>query len=132
MTAPLQLYHYTCRHSAADIHRLRRVLPHRHALLPSLPALVWLSDLAAANRDQLGLSAHWLWCNRTTVRVDVQPHDGVMPWHHWADTRDVPDYTRALIDSDGARPDTWWVAETSVAVVTVHLRRDTPTCLIRS
>jgi hypothetical protein len=100
--------------------------------MPRRPALVWLTDLATADTHELGLTAHWIWCDRTTVRVDVLPAPGVTPWVAWAAAHDVPRYTRELIDGDGALPGRWWVSATSLPVITVHKKQDTPTCLIRS
>lgn len=128
---PAALHHWTCWHSGGDIKRVRYVTPRRHPLMPTMPALVWLTDLPTADLCQLGLTAHWIWCDRTRVRVDVLPNDNTVPWGHWADTHDVPRYTRELIESDGALPGRWWVSDTSLAVITVHMRQDTPPCLIR-
>ncbi|MFE0021939.1 hypothetical protein [Amycolatopsis sp. NPDC059021] len=104
---PRAFYHFTCLHRARSIERSRELRPNRHPLLGH--RLVWLTDLPEPDRWGLGLTSAWLTCDRTAVRVSVQPNEGIVRWPAWALWHKVP---HALVDllEEGARPEHWWVS----------------------
>ncbi|WP_027944055.1 hypothetical protein [Amycolatopsis taiwanensis] len=105
---PSAFYHFTCNHGARGIHGSGELWPNRHPLLGA--SLIWLTDIPVPDRWGLGLTSNWISCDRTAVRVSVQPVGGIVCWRAWALWHQVP---RALIETleDGARPDHWWVCE---------------------
>lgn len=106
-------YHFTCEHAVHGIHQSGELRPRRHPLLGA--NLVWLTDLAEPDRWGLGLTSNWLTCDRTLIRVSVQPTVGIVHWPSWALWHKVP---RALIAilAENARPEHWWVTETPLRV----------------
>lgn len=107
MPKPKTYYHFTCEHGAHGIQQSGVLRPNVHPLLGA--NLVWLTDLAEADRWGLGLTSNWLSCDRTLFRVSVQPSPDIVRWPSWALWRKVP---RALIDllAENTRPEHWWVA----------------------
>ena len=104
---PTRFYHFTCQHHARLIHRSGHLLPNHHPLVGR--ALIWLTDLPEPDRWGLGLTANWLTCDRTAVRVTVQPTEGIVAWSTWALWHKVPHAIVELLE-ESARPDHWWVA----------------------
>lgn len=118
---PATLSHYTCLHSAQGIERDRVIRPHRHPLFGA--ALVWLTDLYPPDRLSLGLTANYIRCDRTAVRVRVHPGPEVIPWGRWAHDHRVPRAIREILE-DGALPAHWWVSAEPVPVHTIHHRQE--------
>lgn len=114
---PTILSHYTCIHGAKGIERDRVIRPQRQPLFGV--SLVWLTDLYPPDRYALGLTAHYITCDRTVARVRVHPGPDVMPWGTWAHEHRVPRFVRELLE-DGALPAHWWVSTAPVPVLTVH------------
>lgn len=120
---PDTLSHYTCVSSGARIRRGRVIEPRRHLLLGA--SLVWLSDLYPPDRYALGLTSHWITCDRTAVRVRVHPGPDIVPWGRWAHEHRVPRVIRELLE-DGAMPAHWFVSAVPVPVATVHMPPQPP------
>ncbi|MGH3535438.1 MAG: hypothetical protein ACRDQG_12130 [Pseudonocardiaceae bacterium] len=121
----MALYHYTCREHGADgISRLGLVRPNRHPLLGA--SLVWLTDLPTPDRRALGLTMGWITCDRTQVRIEVDPtRTPVLRWGLWAHQHKVSRLLRDLLE-EGASPGHWWVAEAPITVVGRRETRKTP------
>lgn len=112
MSVPTVLYHYTCDDGARMIGPTGRLRPNQHTLLPDLPPIVWLTDLASPDRDGLGLTSSTLTCDRTAHRYEVRVVNPAA-FHHWPWLRDHgpfqldPDVI-ATLERFG-KPDHWWV-----------------------
>jgi hypothetical protein len=100
-------YHFTCEHRARSIQRSRELRPNRHPLLGH--RLIWLTDLPEPDRWGLGLTSNWLTCDRTAVRVSVQPSKDIVRWTAWALWHKIPPVALEILH-ENARPDRWWVA----------------------
>jgi hypothetical protein len=104
------LYHYTCRDGARGIHHTGTILPNPHPLLPSLPPLVWLTDLPVPDRQALGLESTILTCDRTEVRITVDAaKTPIYRWRDFAADRGMRRRDRRPFER-GRQPDRWYVA----------------------
>ena len=118
---PRTLYHYTCsQHGLPGITRDRVLTPNQHVWL-QVP-LVWLTDLDTPCKWGLGLTASWVTCDRTAVRVDVStdPPAHFMTWGQWAHLAKPAHLIRDLIE-DGALPAHWWVSPDPLPVSAIHV-----------
>lgn len=116
--APRVLYHYTCiDHGYPGISRDRLIIPRLHPFLRT--KLVWLTDLDIPDRHALGLTAGWIPCDRTAVRVDVETTRDVIRWGAWAHHAQPSRALRNAFEAD-ALPAHWWVSALPVDVLTVH------------
>jgi hypothetical protein len=126
MTA-VELYHYTCAHSAKGIRRSGKLDPNPHPLLGTFE-LVWLTDLEHPDMYALGLTSHIIKCRRTEYRVTVDAPDAM----RWADlARELRRSGDAALRSGvadlesavGVRPMHWWVSTVPVRVVQLEAVR---------
>lgn len=114
---PNTLYHYTCHlHGEPGIRRSEKLLPFRQFLLGR--NLVWLTDMETPHAWALGLTNYLLCCDRTEVRVTVQPLThadkcGVHPW--WYYRRTVHPVLRESLEQTGM-PMHWWVTELPIPI----------------
>lgn len=127
------LYHYTCEHVAARIGargvicppvlipgkdgvRMRRALDNDPPALALMYLLAWFTDLDYPYRDALGLSSHFIDCDRTTHRYRVTDAHNVTPWLAHRPT--VNPWVRQQLEASyGALPAHWYVATEPVPVV---------------
>ena len=107
-----ELYHYTCRHRAAMIERDGWLHPNPQPVI-GYP-LVWATDLDEPDVEALGLTSHTLRCDRSEVRLRVDPSD-LEPWLAWCHGRVDPRVRSEL--AFGRRPARWWVAQVPVRVL---------------
>lgn len=114
---PHALYHYTCRHSAANIRQCGELLPNRHPLLRR--SLIWLTEIPWPDRWALGLTSSWLACDRTEVRVRVTPTAAITPWPTWAERHRVPAVLQEAL-ADGACPERWWVSPVPLRIAEIR------------
>jgi hypothetical protein len=114
----MRLYHYTCEHSMRGIRQAGTVRPNRHALLPAVPPLIWLTDLAAPHKEALGLTGRHTQCDRTAHRlvVDTDDTDGVLHWPDAARRWHIPRPVRDLLEAGGALPMHWYVTTEPIDV----------------
>ena len=126
----MDLFHYTCAHSAPGIDRDRVLRPGPAVVLPV--GLVWCTDLGPdlLVPEAVGLTSHLVGCDRTEVGYRVDPQ-GVEPWAEWRrgwvrsqltvlGTREWREARAAVLrleSAHNAMPRHWWVSETTVRVV---------------
>lgn len=117
----MKLYHFTCSDSAPVIAECGELRPKLQPLLGC--RLVWLTDLDAPTRAQVGLTSHLLACDRMEYRVtaDVDANR----WVQYA--RTFPGryrrYALNLNATPGALPLHWWVLAEPVPIVAVERAR---------
>lgn len=117
---PNTLFHYTCReHGEPGIRRDEKLLPYRQFLLGR--TLVWLTDMETPHAWGLGLTNHLLCCDRTQVRVTVEPlvhkdRCGIHPW--WYYRRAIQPALRDALEQNGM-PMHWWVSELPVPITAI-------------
>jgi hypothetical protein len=109
------LYHYTCDHGRAGIQR-------DGWIRPGADGLVWLTDIGPDRRNErmrksLGLTSYSLKCDRMEFVFAADPSDA-MPYRE-AVARGVIGRARHMLLTrlPHARPGNWFVATTSVEVV---------------
>ena len=107
----MNLYHYTCSHSADRIAHDLKVIPN------PLTGLAWFTDLETPDRDALGLNSYMLECDRTEFQFAVDPDDFglIFPWHEIRKTAD-PAMVRRLEAAPGVFLMHWWVSAVPVRV----------------
>lgn len=119
----MRLYHFTCSHALPHIMREGVLKPNAHPMFhASVPAVVWLSDLAEPLRDALGLTSAFLTCDRTERRLEVDVE--AEPWHLFARRFQIERVVRDTLEEFGM-PMHWWVATEPVPVLVgagVHFR----------
>lgn len=101
----MTLWHYTCDHGRAAI------LADSGTLRPNLRApipILWLTDLAAPERDALGLTSRILDCDRTEHRFRIDDPIDVLPWAALR-LRYRPTLVAGLETAPGAQPEHWYV-----------------------
>lgn len=123
----MNLWHYTCEHSAAKLGPLALLLPPIWQLdsvpegLPrsafALLGLVWATDLDDPEpySPRLGLTAATITCDRTEIRYAVA--EAAMTRWGRVRSRLPADLVEALETAPGAEPARWWVAEGPVEAV---------------
>ena len=134
------LYHYSCRHTVAQIERdamLRPSAAWRHydtlmicngepmSGLWRAPAVLWLTDLERPRRRALGLTSQTLDCDRTEYRYTVERSDTMVPWLDFATQHGAnPEWLAVL--HDGREPEHWYVAVQPVPFVAREEVRSLP------
>ena len=110
------LHHFTCRDSAASIRRTGLIVPNPSPMLPSVPAVVWLTDLPTANRKALGLESTILNCDRTEVRftLDVDAE----PWREFIEQYEIPRQLRRALERN-RKPEHWFVTTQTLRLTAV-------------
>lgn len=112
----MRLYHFTCSHATPRIRAAGELFPWPQIQLDGR-ALVWLTDLEAPTREQVGLTSKTLRCDRMECRfeVDCDP----VRWTDYARglPREVRRLAADLSATDGALPAHWWVSEVPVPVL---------------
>jgi hypothetical protein len=113
----VRLYHFTCRDAAPLIAEDGELRPHRQVQLDGTK-LVWLTDLEAPNRYEIGLTSHILSCDRMEFRFAADVEEPL----RWVDylrdqPRDVRVAARYLAMATGAKPMHWYVSTVAVPVV---------------
>jgi len=112
-------FHFTCDHGHDGIGGTGTLLPGHFLTKREVPwtgRLVWLTDLAAPDRDALGLTSRILSCDRTRHRYRVTDETEVLPWVQVA--RTVPHDIREQIEGEpGSRPMHWYVSPVGVPAV---------------
>jgi hypothetical protein len=103
----LILWHFTCDHGARLIGRRGLLTPHRHLLMPQLPPMVWLTNLAQPARDDVGLTSTTLTCDRLAHRYRVVDTSTAQ---RWASIRHRAPLDVVLDMEAYGRPSTWWVS----------------------
>jgi len=121
----MELYHYTCEHSAEALGKGEVTLLPMVDLIGKpdpVPDLwwpgraVWLTDLDRPERNALGLTSNILLCDRTTHRYRVLSAARVYRWTTFA--RTLPRESRALLEYTYlARPAHWFVSAHPVPAV---------------
>lgn len=98
------LWHYTCEHGHALIQAQRAII-----LRPSpVSGWLWLTDLEAAPREALGLTMHYIKCDRMEYRYQVTDPEA-LPWmsiRHLVDAG----LRERLEGAAGVMPRHWFVA----------------------
>ncbi len=122
-----RLYHYTCLdHGDSGIWRDGAVRPNRHPMLaPEAPPLVWLTPRSRIWRPEaVGLQSVTLTCDRTAVRYEIEPHDGVWTWSEWADLHPdlIPEGVRETLEAY-AEPTWLWLSVRPVRFTERRLMR---------
>jgi hypothetical protein len=123
----LELYHFTCEHSAPGIVTDGMLYP-AAMLRPDSPvadvwwpaSLVWLTDRPTPRpAAALGLDPArqiLAGCDRTAYRFRVlEPYDAVVWWPTWRRLH-RPAGAELLEAADGVRPAHWWVCEGPVPI----------------
>lgn len=95
------LYHYTCGDGHAAI-------GDRGYLNPGEDGFIWLTDLDAPVVEALGLTRHYIKCDRTQHRYRVVDTFECQPW--MVVRGHFPLLAKALEGTRGAMPRHWWVA----------------------
>ena len=110
------LWHFTCAHAIVGIVTSGQLRPYPQMQLDGR-ALVWLTDLADATRQQLNLTSPLLRCDRTAYRVPVET-DLAVPWTKYLLTlpRELREVARHRLHLPGTLPAHWWVAETTLPI----------------
>lgn len=86
----------------------------------SYRGLIWLSDLAVATPEELGLTMFMLRCNRMEWVCEVDT-DLAMPWTFWAHVNKVESRVRDMLDgAPGANPRHWYVTEAPLKVISIE------------
>lgn len=115
----MRLYHFTCSHGAERIERARWLAPHTQVQLDGRE-LVWLTDLDAPGRLDLGLTSVTLSCDRMEYRVTAVVDDAA----RWVDyARSLPTPVRRLaraLSIQARMPMHWYVSEAPVPVLAVE------------
>ena len=117
----MRLYHFTCSDSAPVIAECGELRPKLQPLLGR--RLVWLTDLDAPTREQVGLTSRLLACDRMEYRVTVD--FDAERWAQYARTFAARYRRHALIlnQTTGALPLHWWVSAEPVPVLSVERAR---------
>lgn len=134
------LFHYTCQHGRDGIGNQGVAVPSSY--LPEVRAklagtaddlrkfmgLVWFTDLAAPDRDALGLTMHSITCDRTQYRYIHFGTAGLVQWVHVR--KAFSERVRAsLEEAPGAMPMHWWVSTGPVPVSFSPIEME-PSCLV--
>lgn len=106
------LYHFTCRHRAGMVGRRGVLVPYPQPFLGGAE-LVWLTDLADADREGLGLTSNLVRCDRTEVRYRVLDASTVQAWRTYKLRFDRSDVSALEF---GRRHGSWYVSAASVPV----------------
>jgi len=109
----MNLYHFTCSHSAPRIKADGFLRPWIQPVLSV--SLIWLTDLDDPTREQVGLTSYSLTCDRLEYRVTVDT--AAVRWTTFARTAPA---RRALELTPGALPMHWWVSEARVPIQLVE------------
>jgi hypothetical protein len=105
----MKLYHYTCSHTRPKVGTRGMLRPNPHPWLGK--SLLWLTDQETPDRDGLGLTSRTLACDRLEFRYIVDTNDA-KPWNEFATS--IAQRGRMILEGvPGAKPQTWWVCETS-------------------
>ncbi len=111
----MTLYHFTCDHGHRQI--VDQLLPGSYmSTAVGASPFVWMTNLESPNRDALGLTSHFIDCDRTSFRYRVTDESSAI-W--WMDARRMlPEgYVGLLESSHGARPMHWWISLEPVPAV---------------
>lgn len=108
------LWHFTCGHSYKSIGDEGLLYPHPHPLMPELGSLIWLTDDAEPDRDDVGLTMGFITCDRMEYRYAVRSAPSCKPWSSVRDALDTDVLTD--LESFGA-PETWWVSSLPLRAV---------------
>jgi hypothetical protein len=108
------LYHFTCDHRAPSILAVGALVPMRHYWLPEMAPVVWLTDDPEPQRDDVGLTSHYLECDRMAHRFRVIDTSACVPW---STVRGLGPRSSVVILESFGRPETWWISTASVPVV---------------
>jgi hypothetical protein len=114
----MRLYHYTCEHSMRGIRQAGTIRPNPHPLLPAVPPLIWLTDLAAPHKEALGLAGRYIRCDRTAhpLPAGTADTDGVLHWPDAARRWRIPRPVRDLLEAGGTLPMHWYVTTEPIDV----------------
>ena len=106
------LWHYTCAHVAARVARRGMLVPNRQLVLPGVPRLLWLTPADGPTfREALGLTSHYIRCDRMAFRYVVREHDA-RPFLDYARDRGWSDREwRAELGQGAADPALWYVLD---------------------
>ena len=100
------LFHRTCEHRLPEILEAGELRPSVHATLGY--RFIWLTSLASATREQLGLTSHTLECDRMTHLLRIDEGVGMMPWSTVRNHLPI-EPVRHLEATKGTLPAIWWV-----------------------
>ena len=117
---PVQLFHFTCRHSAAQIRKEGLIRPHRLFGQHWMPRLTWLTDDPDASHESLfgkPVPTSELACDRTEFQFVVEVLAGAMPWRQFVrEHPSMSDVARALALAPGVDHQRWWVTQDVIRV----------------
>ena len=113
VTKPDVLYHFTCKHSKADIGTSNcLLLPMiRHPLLGC--KVLWLTTEPAPEREKTGLTMNHQRCDRMQYRYVVGDLSHCRAWIGSRERDQAPQAVVADLESFGD-PEHWWIADAPV------------------
>jgi hypothetical protein len=109
------LWHFTCHHGYERLGRRGVLLPNPHPLIPAFRGLIWFTDEAEPERDDVGLTMGRLACDRMEYRYRIDP---VPPsCVTWSSVRHAcPKSVLRDLESFG-KPESWWISDLPVQAV---------------
>lgn len=119
----IDLWHYTCSHSRAELGDEGVLLPTADRAdvsrlgINAWPSFfVWVTDMAEPEPNALGLTRNHIRCDRTEHRYWVTDASDIVPWQHVLDTDPGYASVASLLLSPGADPSRWFVSSGPVPV----------------
>lgn len=109
----MRLYHFTCYHAADRIGRRGWLRPWANPMWPTVPPLVWLTDLERPERLAVGLTSDILKCDRMEVRYATT--QSCEPWRAFIERVAAARSMRQL-HYPGTQPEHWFVSTVDVRV----------------
>lgn len=110
----MRLYHFTCLdHGYKGIQRSREIRPNPagNPMLPSWPPVIWLTDLPAPSKWDVGLTSERLTCDRLEIRytVDVEALSFAEARRRWR-----IDLSTFIDLTSYGNPTHWWVTDEAI------------------